>query len=94
MIYSDTLSHNYPSIRHLPISSDKTLYFYRYFKIHVLLAEEQFFLLIYLPIQDREQQLQIPEIFNLPVPPGDISAMYKIIFYILYIISYFTFQPI
>ena len=67
-----------PSIMHLPISSDKTLHFYRYVKTHLLVAEEQFLLLIDVPIQDRAQQLKIYKIFNLPVPHGDMSARYKI----------------
>ena len=62
----------------LPISSDNTLHFYRYLKTHVLVAELQFLLPIYVPIQLRAQQLQMYEIFNLPVPYGDMSAKYKI----------------
>ena len=67
-----------PSIRYLPISLDNTLHFYRYFKTHILVAEEQFLLLIHVPIQDRAQQLQIYKIFNLPVQHFDMSARYKI----------------
>ena len=66
-----------PSIMHLPISLDNTLHFYRYLKTHVLIAKEQFLLLLDLPIQDRAQQLQIYKIFNLPVPHGNMSARYK-----------------
>ena len=66
------------SIMHLPISLDTTLHFYRYLKTHVLVAEEQFLLLIDVSIQGRAQQLQIYEIFNLPVTHGDMSARYKI----------------
>ena len=40
------------SIMHLPISSDDTLHFCRYLHSHVLVAEEQFLLLIGIPIQD------------------------------------------
>ena len=36
-----------------------------------------FLLLIDVPIQDRAQQLQIYDIFNLPVPHGDVSGQYK-----------------
>ena len=67
-----------PSIMHLSISSDKTLHFYHYLKTHMLEADGQFLLLIDLPIQDRVQQLQIYDIFNLPVPHGDVSVKYEI----------------
>ena len=67
-----------PSIMHLPIWSDDTLHFYWYLKTRVLVADGWFLLLIDVPIQDRVQQLQMYEIFNLPVPHGDISAHYKI----------------
>ena len=67
-----------PSIMILPISLDKTLHFYKYLKTHVLVAEEQFLLLIDVPIQDRVQHHQTYEIFNLPVPHGDILTRYKI----------------
>ena len=42
------------------------------------MADGQFLLLIDIPIQDRAQQLQIYEIFNLPVPHGDVSEKYEI----------------
>ena len=64
-----------PSIMHLPISSDNILHSYRYLKTHVLIAEEQFPLLIGVSIQDRAQKLQIYKIFNLPVPHGDVSKV-------------------
>ena len=67
-----------PSIMHMPISLNDTLNFYQYFKTHVLLADGQFLLLIDIPIHDRVQQLQIYEIFNLPVLQGNVSAQYKI----------------
>ena len=67
-----------PSIMHLPISLDDTLHFHRYLKTHLLVAQEQFLLLIDVPIQDRAKQLQIYEIFNLPVPHSDVSSRYKI----------------
>ena len=41
-----------PSTMHLPISSEDTLHFYRYLHTHVLIADEQFLLLINAPIQD------------------------------------------
>ena len=52
--------------------------FYQYLKIHMLVAEWQFLLPIDVPIQDRAQQFQIYEIFNLGVPHGDVSTQYKI----------------
>ena len=67
-----------PSTMHLPISDD-TLHFYQYLSTHVLIAEGQFLLLIDVPIQNRAQQLQIYEVFNLPVPHSNLSAQYKII---------------
>ena len=42
-----------PSTMHLPISLDDTLYFYWYLSTHVLIAKEQFLLLINVPIQNR-----------------------------------------
>ena len=48
-----------PSTMHLPMSSDDTLYFYRYLCTHILVAEEQFLLMIDVPIQDHTQQLKI-----------------------------------
>ena len=53
-------------VMHVPISSDNTLHFYRYLKTYILVAAGQFLLLTDVPIQDRAQQLQIYEIFNLP----------------------------
>ena len=44
---------------YLPISSDYTLHFYWYLNTHLIIAEEQFLLLINVPIQNRSQQLQI-----------------------------------
>ena len=61
---------------HLPVSSDDTLYFYRYLHTHVLVAEEQFLLLIDIPIQDHAQQLKINQVFNLLIPQGNLSAWY------------------
>ena len=48
-----------PSTMHLPVPSDDTFHFYRYLHTHVLVAEEQFLLLIDVPIQDHTQQLKI-----------------------------------
>ena len=44
---------------HLPLSLDDTLHFYRYLCTYVLVVEEQFLLLIDVPIQDHTQQLKI-----------------------------------
>ena len=44
----------------------------------MLVAEEQFLLLIDVPIQNRAQQLKIYEIFTLPVAHGEVSSKYKI----------------
>ena len=67
-----------PSTMHLPISLDHTLHFYQYLNTHVLIAEGQFLLLINVPIQNRAQQLQIYEVFSLPVPHSNLSTQYKI----------------
>ena len=57
-----------PLTMHLSVSSEDTLHFYRYLCTHVLIAEEQFLLLINVPIQDHAQQLEIYEVFNLAIP--------------------------
>ena len=41
-----------PSTMHLPVSSEDTLHFYRYLHTHVLIADEEFLLLVDVPIQD------------------------------------------
>ena len=48
-----------PSTMHFPVSSEDTLYFYRYLHIHVLIADKQFCLLIDVPMQDHALQLNI-----------------------------------
>ena len=63
---------------HLPISSEDALHFYRYLCTHVLIADEQFQLLIEVPIQDCAQQLEIYKVFNLAIPHGNFSAHYDI----------------
>ena len=60
-----------PPNMHLPIPSLDPLHFYRYLHTHVLVEENQFLLLIDVPIQDRAQQ-----IINLPVPVGNYSMKY------------------
>ena len=59
-----------PSTMHLPVSLDDTLHFYRYLCTHILVAEEQFLLLIDVSIQDHAQQLEIYQVFNLLIPKG------------------------
>ena len=44
-----------PSTMHLPILSVDILHFYRYLHTHILIADEQFLLLIDMPIQDCAQ---------------------------------------
>ena len=65
-----------PPNMHLPIPSSDLLHFYRYLWMHVLVEENQFLLLIDVPIQDRAQQIQIYQIINLPVPVGNYSMRY------------------
>ena len=64
-----------PPNMHLPIPSSDPLHFYRYLRTHIL-EENQFLLLIDIPIQDRAQQIQIYQITNLPVPAGNYSMRY------------------
>ena len=64
-----------PPNMHLPIPSSDP-HFYRYLQTHVLVEENQFLLLIDVPIQDRAQQIQIYQIINLPVPVGNYSMKY------------------
>ena len=66
------------SIMHLPISSEDALHFYRYLHTHILIADEQFLLLIDVPIQDCAQQMEIYEEFNLDIPHTNFSACYDI----------------
>ena len=66
------------STMHLPISSEDALHFYRYLCTHILIADEQFLLLIKVPIQDHTQQMEIYEVFNLDVPHRNFSACYSI----------------
>ena len=65
-----------PPNMHLPIPSSDLLHFYRYLRMHVLVEENQFLLLIDVPIQDRAQQIQIYQIINLSVPEGNYSMRY------------------
>ena len=65
-----------PPNMHLPIPSSDLLHFYRYLRTHVLVEENQFLLLIDVPIQDRAQQIQIYKVINLPVPVRNYSMRY------------------
>ena len=67
-----------PSMMHLPIFPEETLHSYRYLHTHVLIADEQFLLLIDMPTQDCAQQVEIYEIFNLDIPHGNYLLHYNI----------------
>ena len=71
---ADTL----PPKLHLPVSPDDALHFYRYLCTHILIENEQFLLLIEVPIQDRSQQITMHEILTLSIPHGNYSACYDI----------------
>ena len=71
---ADTL----PLTLHLPISPEDTLHFYRYLCTHVLIENQQFLLLIIIPIQDRARQITIHQVFTLDIPHGNYSAHYDI----------------
>ena len=63
---------------HLPISSEDALHFYRYLCTHILIADEQFLLLVDIPIQDHAQEMERYEVFNLDIPHRNFSAHYDI----------------
>ena len=67
-----------PSTLYLSISSEDALHFYIYLHTHVLIADEQFLLLISVPLQNCAQQLEIYEMFNLAIPQGNFLAHYSI----------------
>ena len=67
-----------PLTMHLPVSSEDTHHFYRYLHTHVLVADEQFLLLIDVHIQVHAQQIEIYEVFNLVIPQGNFSGCYNI----------------
>ena len=67
-----------PLTMHLTISSEDALHLYRYLYTHVLVSDEQFLLLIDVPIQDHVQLLKIYKVFNLATPHGNFSACYNI----------------
>ena len=63
---------------HLPVSLEDTLHLYRYLHTHILIADEEFLLLINVLIQDQTQELEIYEVFNLVIPHRNFSACYNI----------------
>ena len=65
------------STMHLPVSSEDTLHFYRDLCTHVLVAEEQFLLIIDV-LYRITQQLEIYQVFNLFIPKDNLSAQYNI----------------
>ena len=67
-----------PSMMHLPVSSEETLHFYRYFHTHILIANWQFLLLIDVPIQECTWQLSIYKVFTLDIPHRKFTAQYYI----------------
>ena len=67
-----------PLTMHLPLSSEDALHSYRYLHTHILIADEQFLLLINVPIQDCTWQIEVYEVFNLAIPHGNFSACYNI----------------
>ena len=69
---ADTL----PPTLHLPISPEDILHFYRYLHTHILIENKQSLLLIDIPIQDRDQQITVHQVFTLDIPYGNYSAHY------------------
>ena len=67
-----------PSTMLLPISSEDTLHFYWYLHTHILIADEQFLLLIDMPIEHHAQQIEVYEVFNLDIPHRNYSLCYDI----------------
>ena len=66
-----------PSTLNLSVPSEDTFHFYRYLHTHILIADEQFLLLIDVSIKDHTQQLEIYEVFNLVIPHGNFSTCYN-----------------
>ena len=67
-----------PSTMHSPVSSEDMLHIYRYLHMYILIVDQQFLLLINIPIQDGTQQLEIYEVCNLAIPHGNFSSCYNI----------------
>ena len=67
-----------PPTMHLAVSSEDTLHFYPYLHTHILITNEQFLLLLDVPIQDHSQQLSIYKIFTLDISQGNFTACYDV----------------
>ena len=67
-----------PTTMNLPVSSEDTLHSYHYLCTHVLIANQQFLLLINVPIQDCSHQLSIYKIFILDIPHSNFTAYYDV----------------
>ena len=67
-----------PLTMHLPVSSEDTLHFHCYLCTHIWIANQQFLLLIDVPIQDHSQQVSIYKIFTLDIPHGNFAACYDV----------------
>ena len=67
-----------PPPMHLPVSFEDTLHFYCYLCTHILIANQQFLLLIDVPIQDHSQQLSIYKVFTLDIPHRNFTACYDV----------------
>ena len=67
-----------PPTMHLPVSPEDMLHFYFYLHTQVLIANQQFLLLIDIPIQDHSQQLSIYKISTLNIPHGNFTAHYDV----------------
>ena len=72
------IEETFPSTMHLPISSEDTLHFYRYLHTHILIADEQFLLLIDVPIQDHAWEIEVYEVLNLDISHSNFSACHDI----------------
>ena len=63
---------------HLPVSSEDILHFYHYLHTHILIANQQFLLLIDVPLHDHSEQLSIYKICTLDIPHGNFTACYDV----------------
>ena len=63
---------------HLPTLSEDALHFYRYLHTHILIVDEQFLLLIDVPIEEHAKQMEIYGVFNLAILYRNFSAHYRI----------------
>ena len=67
-----------PCTMHLSVSSEDTLHFYCYLCTKILITNQQFLLLIDVPIQDHSQQLSIYKILTLDIPHGNSTVCYDV----------------